>query len=89
VTLDLTLQGLVPEKARLELGSCGEWKEVPTEALAAGDLLLVLPGDKFPVDGVVLSGTSSCNEAALTGEPMPVPQGPGAPPSPRNPPSVF
>jgi len=71
------LQGLVPEKARLELGGGGAWREVPTEALAAGDVLLVLPGDKFPVDGVVVSGTSSCNEAALTGEPMPVSQGPG------------
>ena len=69
----------MPEKARLELGIGGAWKEVPTEALAAGDVLLVLPGDKFPVDGVVVSGTSSCNEAALTGEPMPVPHGPGIP----------
>lgn len=71
------VQGLVPEKARLEVGSAGEWREVPTDALVAGDVLSVLPGDRVPVDGVVLSGSSSANEAALTGEPMPVPKAPG------------
>ena len=74
-------QGLVPERARLEAGAAGGWREVPTEALAAGDILTVLPGDRVPVDGVVVSGASSANEAALTGEPLPVYKGPGAVPA--------
>lgn len=73
----MQLQGLVPEKAKLEISSGLQFREVPTEALSAGDILIVLPGDKFPVDGTVVSGNSSCNEAALTGEPMPAIKGPG------------
>ena len=73
-----TLQSLVPEKARLEIRGQHGFREVPTEALSAGDILVVLPGDKFPVDGVVVSGNSSCNEAALTGEPMPAIKSAGA-----------
>ena len=59
------------------MGAEGTYREVPTEALSVGDVLVVLPGDKFPVDGVVVSGRSSCNEAALTGEPMPASKAPG------------
>lgn len=70
-------QGLVPERARLEVGDTGMWREVPTEALAAGDILTVLPGDRIPVDGTVVGGASSADEAALTGEAMPVPKLPG------------
>lgn len=72
-----SIQGLIPDKARLELGSSGRWKIVPTEALIEGDLLTVLPGDRIPVDGSVQSGVSSANEAALTGEPLPVKKVPG------------
>lgn len=75
------MQGLVPDKARLEVKGNGSYREVPTDALSAGDVLIVLPGDKFPVDGVVVSGSSSCNEAALTGEPMPASKGPGKGPA--------
>ena len=71
------MQGLVPAKARLEVRGKGSHRDVPTEALSVGDILVVLPGDKFPVDGVVVSGRSSCNEAALTGEPMPASKAPG------------
>lgn len=45
--------------------------------MARGDLLAVLPGDRIPVDGAVAGGRSSVNEAALTGEPLPVPKGEG------------
>ena len=45
---------------------------MPAEALTADDFLIVLPGDRIPVDGSVISGRSSVNEAALTGEPLPV-----------------
>jgi len=40
--------------------------------VAPGDLLVLFPGDRIPVDGVVVSGCSSVDESALTGEPMPV-----------------
>ena len=76
------LQSILPPKARLVLnsGSINEnsgWKEVPSEALAHGDIIVVLPGDKLPVDGVVVSGRSSIDESALSGEPLPVAKGPG------------
>jgi magnesium-transporting ATPase (P-type) len=47
---------------------------VPAAAVSRGDLLTVLPGDRIPVDGSVTRGRSSINEAALTGEPLPVPK---------------
>lgn len=50
----------------------GSWREVPSEAISAGDLLAVLPGDRLPVDGTVASGRSTVDESALTGEPLPV-----------------
>ncbi|EFN57825.1 hypothetical protein CHLNCDRAFT_21268 [Chlorella variabilis] len=65
------LQGLLPPKARLLLGD-GSWREVPSESVAAGDVLTVLPGDRVPVDGVVVGGRSTVDESALTGEPLPV-----------------
>lgn len=45
---------------------------LPTDALAAGDILRILPGDRIPVDGVVVDGRSSVDESMLTGEPLPV-----------------
>ncbi|KAL4430152.1 hypothetical protein ABPG77_004934 [Micractinium sp. CCAP 211/92] len=65
------LQGLLPPKARLLLGD-GSWREVPSETVGAGDVLTVLPGDRIPVDGVVVGGRSTVDESALTGEPLPV-----------------
>ena len=65
------LQGLLPAAARLVLAD-GSWREVPAEAVSPGDMLAVLPGDRLPVDGTVSSGRSSVDEAALTGEPLPV-----------------
>lgn len=64
-------QGLLPPRARLLLGD-GSWREVPSETVAAGDVLTVLPGDRIPVDGVVVGGRSTVDESALTGEPLPV-----------------
>ena len=60
------LQGLLPPKARLLLGA-GRWAEVPSENVSPGDLLLVVPGDRVPVDGMVVSGLSTVDESALTG----------------------
>ncbi|GLC72475.1 hypothetical protein PLESTF_001251600 [Pleodorina starrii] len=65
------LQELVPTRARLVL-SADKHAEVPAEAISPGDLLLVLPGDRVPVDGVVVGGRSSVDESALTGEPLPL-----------------
>jgi Cu+-exporting ATPase len=66
------LSGLLPPKARLILSDGSSWKEVPSETVAAGDDVAVLPGDRIPVDGVVSGGRSTVDESALTGEPLPV-----------------
>ena len=57
----------------------GSWREVPAEAVSPGDLLQILPGDRFPVDGTVANGRSAVDESALTGEPLPVTKMHGAP----------
>ncbi len=51
---------------------------MPADAVSPGDLLTVLPGDRVPVDGVVVRGRSSVDESALTGEPLPVTKEEGA-----------
>ncbi|GAX75471.1 hypothetical protein CEUSTIGMA_g2914.t1 [Chlamydomonas eustigma] len=68
----VALQELVPTRARLVLHTSGGHVEVPAEAVSPGDHITVLPGDRIPVDGVVVSGRSSVDESALTGEAMPV-----------------
>lgn len=55
----------------------GAIQEVPLERVGVGDLLLVRPGEKIPIDGVVLDGASSVNESMLTGESKPVAKAPG------------
>lgn len=52
---------------------------IPVEQVRVGDIFLVRPGESIPVDGVVLEGRSSVNEAALTGESMPVDKEKGSP----------
>jgi len=49
----------------------GSWQDVAIEAIEAGDVLLVKPGEKIPVDGVIHSGASAVDESMLTGENMP------------------
>ena len=65
------LMNLAPKTAILVTES-GEEKEVPTEELQKGDIFLVKPGSLVPVDGVVIEGNSSVDEAAITGESVPV-----------------
>lgn len=55
----------------------GAETEVPVEQLVKGDLFVVRPGENIPVDGIVLEGISAVNEAALTGESIPVDKKPG------------
>ncbi len=55
----------------------GEEQDVPIAAVQRGDRVRVRPGEKFPVDGEVLEGSSNVDESMLTGEPMPVSKGPG------------
>lgn len=61
---------LQPKTARVERD--GQWIEMPVDALMPGDIFMVRPGESVPVDGEVVDGDSSVNEAMLTGESMPV-----------------
>jgi Cu+-exporting ATPase len=71
------LLGLAPTTAR-RLGPDGSEADVPLEAVRPGDRLRVRPGEKVPVDGIVLEGTSSVDESMVTGEPVAVEKEPGA-----------
>ena len=64
------LMNLSPKTAVLVRG--GSEVKVPVEEVAVGDIFVVRPGESIPVDGMVLEGTSAVNEAALTGESIPV-----------------
>ena len=70
-----SLMKLAPQTAVVERG--GVETEIPVSQLAAGDIFLVRPGENIPVDGVIIEGDSAVNEAALTGESVPVDKGPG------------
>jgi Cu+-exporting ATPase len=65
------LLGLAPNTARLVQDN-GSETDVPLEQVKAGDRLRVRPGEKVPVDGVVLEGQSAVDESMITGEPIPV-----------------
>ncbi len=65
------LMDLSPKTAIL-LTADGQETEVPTELLKAGDIFLIKPGSLVPADGTVLEGNSSIDEAAITGESIPV-----------------
>ena len=63
------LMEICPEKANLIME--GEIKEIPAEEVKEGDILLVKPGERFPVDSVITSGETSIDRSALTGESLP------------------
>jgi len=62
---------LMPEEAHLILEN-GDNESVPVSQLKAGDEVLVKPGEKIPIDGIVFDGNSEVNEAMITGESVPV-----------------
>jgi len=71
------LLNLAPPTARRVRPDATE-EDVPLEAVQAGDLLRVRPGERIPVDGVVLEGASAVDESMVTGEPIPVEKVPGS-----------
>ena len=66
---------LTPQTARRISGGAEE--VIPAENVHVGDVLRVLPGETIPVDGVILTGVTSVNQAVMTGESLPVDKGPG------------
>jgi len=71
------LMGLAPKTALVIIN--GEEKELPIEEVRVGDIIVVKPGGKIPVDGKVTEGHSAIDESMLTGESMPVEKKPGDP----------
>ncbi|HIX76776.1 MAG TPA: heavy metal translocating P-type ATPase [Candidatus Fusicatenibacter merdavium] len=69
------LMNLAPKTAVVEREG-REWK-IPVEQVAVGDTVVVRPGESIPVDGVILEGSTSVDEAAITGESIPVEKQPG------------
>jgi P-type Cu+ transporter len=65
------LLGLAPKTAR-RIGKDGSETDVPLDQVQPGDLLRVRPGEKVPVDGTVVEGTTSVDESMVSGEPIPV-----------------
>lgn len=61
------LMGLQPKTARLASG-----KDIPIEEVKVGDILLVRPGEKIPIDGVITKGSSAVDQSMITGESLPV-----------------
>jgi P-type Cu+ transporter len=71
-----SLLGLAPKTAR-RIKPDGTEEDIPLSHVHVGDALRVRPGEKVPVDGVVLEGESALDESMLTGEPLPVTKRPG------------
>ncbi len=69
------LMTLAPERALVRRGAREE--RVPAKEVAVGETILVAPGERFPLDGIVLEGTSEADQSPLTGESLPVEKGPG------------
>lgn len=70
-----TLMSLRPERARVARE--GEEVEIPAAAVVRGDVVVVRPGERVPVDGVVIGGRSEVDESLLTGESLPLAKAPG------------
>ncbi len=70
------LMDIAPNTARIRRN--GSEVEVPVEQIAVGDVMIIRPGEKLAMDGVIIKGESAINQAAITGESIPVEKGPGA-----------
>ncbi|HEX8948474.1 MAG TPA: cation-translocating P-type ATPase [Dissulfurispiraceae bacterium] len=66
---------MAPKTARIKRGT--EETEVPVEEVSKGDIVIVKPGEKIPVEGIIVSGSGYVNQAPITGEAMPVEKGEG------------
>ncbi|MHB1329294.1 MAG: heavy metal translocating P-type ATPase, partial [Gemmatimonadales bacterium] len=74
------IRGLIdlsPKRARVLRDSVE--LDLPLEQVVVGDLVVIRPGERVPIDGVVRSGTTAVDESMVTGEPLPVSRGPGEP----------
>jgi len=69
------LTAMAPQKARVEREGAEE--EIPVDQVRPGDMVVVRPGEQIPVDGEVVSGRATIDQASITGESMPVEAGPG------------
>jgi Cu+-exporting ATPase len=72
------LLGLAPKTAR-RLGEDGSEEDIPVKEVQPGDMLRIRPGEKIPIDGVILEGQSAVDEAMITGEAIPIEKSAGAP----------
>jgi Cd2+/Zn2+-exporting ATPase/Cu+-exporting ATPase len=70
------LTAMAPQLARVE--RAGAEQEVPIEEVRVGETVIVRPGEKIPVDGEVMAGQATVDQATITGEAMPVEVGPGS-----------
>jgi Cd2+/Zn2+-exporting ATPase len=68
--VDLTPRDAIVKRSGVE-------QRAPIDAIAVGDVVVVRPGDKIPLDGIIVAGQSDINEAPMTGESLPVDKGPG------------
>lgn len=71
------LIGLQPKNATIRRN--GEQLEIPIEQVQVGDVVVVRPGEKLPVDGIVIEGKTTIDESMITGESLPVTKSPGEP----------
>lgn len=67
------LMNIAPKTARIRRN--GNDCEIPVEEIVIGDIMIVLPGDKIAMDGIIMKGESAINQAAITGESIPVEKG--------------
>lgn len=72
------LLNLSPPTARCKDSCCGNLREVPVAQVSPGTTIIVRPGERIPLDGVITSGSTSVNQSPLTGESMPVGKAVGA-----------
>jgi len=70
------LMDIAPKVARIRRGN--EEVEIPVEEIMTGDIMIIRPGEKIAMDGVIIKGESAINQAAITGESIPAEKGPGA-----------